>query len=135
WFRASLWLAFGSGLVATLSMLPGTLLLGLVEPLNGRGGKVAQRIASGMSLAMIFRLFGTVALFALSSYHIPEKRHEAAGLILGWYLYLTAIEVFVIARRLPNFDVGTTPSLGPAWVSSKPQHQSFNSDTRTTAKP
>lgn len=120
-------LSIGSGMVAVCSLVPGLAtdwLAGRVLGGKGLAGQIAvsegdvlrraSRITSGLSAAMLIRLAGTVALIGMCSYQMPAAKHEAAGVILAWYLYLTATEVSIIASRLPRLDARPRSDSGVA---------------------
>lgn len=100
-FNGSLLLSIGigSGLVALMGGVPGlaTELLPGIDESPGRH-------TIGFSAGVLIRLLGTVALVALCSYHMPAAKKEIAGMILAWYLYLTTVDVFVLATLLPRLD-------------------------------
>lgn len=91
--------AVGSGVVAVFAGLPG-----VVTEMFPGSGESAGRITIGFSVGVIIRLLGTVALVALCSYHLPAAKKEIAGMILAWYVYLTSVDVAVLAMLLPRQD-------------------------------
>lgn len=50
------------------------------------------------------RLAGTVALFLLCRYHFAASAESIASLTIGWYLFLTSVEVVTLSRELPKAD-------------------------------
>ncbi|WP_145389664.1 hypothetical protein [Stieleria neptunia] len=96
-------IGLGSGGVAVAGGLPGVA----AEMLPSRGESPA-RITFGFSAGVIIRLFGTVALLGLCSYHLPAAKKEIAGMILAWYVYLTSIDVVALAMLLPRRDRAAT---------------------------
>ncbi len=99
WAPLAWGVAVGSGVCALLSAIPGVV----AEHSPGRL-QSANRITVGFSLAMLIRLFCTVALFGLCRYHMPAALEESAKLVLIWYLDLTAVEVATLAKLLPRLD-------------------------------
>ncbi|MCA9140049.1 MAG: hypothetical protein KDB00_24920 [Planctomycetales bacterium] len=91
--------AVGSGVIAIAGGLPG-----VVTELLPRSEDLPGRITIGFSAGVLIRLFGTVALVGLCSYHLPAARKEIAGMILAWYVYLTTVDVTVLAMLLPRQD-------------------------------
>lgn len=89
----------GSGVVAVAGGMPGVM----TELLPSSGASPA-RITVGFSVGVLIRLFGTVALVGLCSYHLPAAKKEIAGMILAWYVYLTTVDVTVLAMLLPRQD-------------------------------
>ena len=95
-----IWLVtIGSGMVGLAAGIPGVL-----GELTQRGDTSPGQITFGFSAGSLVRLFGTIALIALCRYHMPAATHEAAITILGWYCYLTTVDVVVLARLLPRGD-------------------------------
>ena len=106
----ALFVAVLSGVIAVMSMLPGLCLrwakamsanwrrhgdadVAVTDPAMDQFGDFV--LASGMG--MIFRLFGTVALFLFCRYQLAESKQWVAGFTIGWYAYLTSVEVGVLA--------------------------------------
>ena len=99
-------IAFASGVIASLSMLPG--LLG--GPTFGRSESETEsetlgqwsRFSAAAMVGLIIRVTGTLALFLTCRYHMASTSEMIAAMTIGWYLLLTSIEVFVLVRALPN---------------------------------
>lgn len=89
----------GSGVVALIAGLPGVA----TEWLPG-AERAPARITIGFSAGVVIRLLGTVALLGLCSYHLPAAKNEIAGTILAWYIFLTTVDVIVLAMLLPRQD-------------------------------
>ena len=89
----------GSGMVALAGGLPG-----VATELVGNPDGSPARLTIGFSAGVIIRLLGTVALVGLCSYHLAAAKKEIAGMILAWYVYLTSIDVTVLALLLPRQD-------------------------------
>lgn len=100
--------------VASLLIAYGSLL-----PLKfGRDGRdhgvrvdeseLASRRTSSLVAGVLIRLLGTVALFLTCRYHMATSVGIIAAMTIGWYVLLTSIEVFVLARELPR-PVGQSP--------------------------
>lgn len=84
-----------SGLVAVIALLPGLL----AAPPAVKGDYSTPLLAS-----VILRILGTVALFLLCRYHLAASDDLLAGNVVGWYLFLTVIEVTALVRFLPQRD-------------------------------
>ena len=61
----------------------------------------------GVVAAMAIRFSGTVALFVVCRYHFGEESQSVAFLVILWYLSLTSIEVFSLARGIMSLDQNT----------------------------
>ena len=103
-FVDSLGIAVASGVIACVSVVPGMFIQLAVttgqakyEPLD-LWGRLIAALAAGMTI----RSIGTVALFLTYRYHLASSTEMIAGMTLGWYLFLTSIEVSVLARTLPK---------------------------------
>ncbi|EMI21162.1 membrane protein [Rhodopirellula maiorica SM1] len=104
--------ALMSGVIALMSMLPG-LCLRRAKAIRSQlaSGSAENQAGSGVSadpfgdfvlasgMGMIFRLFGTVALFLFCRYQLAESSQWVAGFTIGWYAYLTSVEVGVLAFK------------------------------------
>lgn len=103
-FADTLWIAVASGVIACLSVVPGML----IQLVNSRGQAKCQsqqlwgRLTAALAAGMMIRLIGTVALFLTYRYHLASSTEMIAGMTLGWYVFLTSIEVLVLARKLPK---------------------------------
>ena len=70
---------------------------------------------------MPIRLVGTVALFLTCRYHMASSSEMIAGMTIGWYVLLTSIEVFVLARSVPRTGrVSFHASTDNPWVKAWP---------------
>ena len=100
WDQA-VWVSLASGLITLASLVPGLLI--------GRGVS-AERIALSSvaivsaSSAMGIRFAGTVALFVACRYHFGEESSPIVFLVIGWYVFLTSIEVHGLARGCTSLD-------------------------------
>jgi hypothetical protein len=102
-------LAVASLLIAYGSLLP--LKLGRDERDHGvrvDESELASRRTSSLVAGVLIRLLGTVALFLTCRYHMATSVGIIAAMTIGWYVLLTSIEVFVLARELPR-PVGQSP--------------------------
>ncbi|WP_146601660.1 hypothetical protein [Novipirellula aureliae] len=54
------------------------------------------RFTVAWGTAMIIRLLGTVAMFVYCRYQLAESPQWLAITLLGWYVYLTTIEIGTI---------------------------------------
>ncbi len=91
--------SIGSGLTAVAAALPGVW----VEHREAFGIR-RERLTLGFSLGFAIRMAGTVALVGLCSYHMPAAKKQIAALVLGWYIYLTAVDVCVLSVLFPRLD-------------------------------
>ena len=53
---------------------------------------------------MAIRSLGTVALFVACRYHFGEESQTVVFLVIGWYVYLTSVEVYSLARGISSLD-------------------------------
>ncbi len=90
-------IAVCSGGIAILAMVPGVLL-----------ERAASRPTAGyftvLMASIVLRLIGTVALFVLCRYHMANSLEIAAILTIVWYVYLSTVEVVVLAKQLSRLD-------------------------------
>ncbi len=93
-------IAVASAAIACLAMLPG--LIRWPQRLESDPTAMWQRLAVCLFAGMAIRLAGTVALFLSCRYHMATSAEMIAGMTIGWYVLLTSIEVFVLARELPK---------------------------------
>ncbi|MCO8124804.1 hypothetical protein NHH03_23910 [Stieleria sp. TO1_6] len=92
-------IGIASGLIALVAAFPGW-----VGELRSAAKVSPTSIMIGFSAGVLIRLAGTVALVALCSYHLPAAKKQFAGMILAWYVYLTTVDVIVLAMLLPRQD-------------------------------
>ena len=57
-----------------------------------------QSLIAPFMFGIALRLFGTVALFLLCRYQLGQPPETIAALVAGWYVWLTAVEVFSLAQ-------------------------------------
>ena len=106
-WRDAMLIAVASGVIACLALLPG-ILIQVATP-SGRpespetlstelGGRLIVAVAMGIAI----RSTGTVALFLTYRYQLASSTEMIAAMALGWYVFLTSIEVIVLARSLPQ---------------------------------
>jgi hypothetical protein len=103
-FTDTLVIAVASGVIACVSVLPG-MLMQFVVPKGAAGCQSAEpwgRLTAALAVGMMIRSIGTVALFLTYRYHLASSTEMIAGMTLGWYVFLTSIEVLVLARTLPK---------------------------------
>lgn len=103
-FTDALVIAVGSGVIACVALIPGMLIRMIVR--NGeakcQSAELWGRLAAALLAGMVIRSVGTVALFLTYRYQLASSTEMIAGMTLSWYVYLTSIEVFVLARSLPK---------------------------------
>lgn len=102
-------ITIGSGLVATVAMLIGAMLnRSLCPPYHANDSVHAANPAAAMLASavagMLVRLVGTVALFMTCRYHLAASVEVVGSMTVGWYLYLTTVEVAALARELKRID-------------------------------
>ncbi len=105
---AAVVITIGSGLIAATAMLA-PIVLPTVKARRMRAGQTGSihhffvAAAAGMTL----RLIGTVALFLTCRYHLAASTEMIAAMTIGWYIFLTSVEVTILARDLANISVVT----------------------------
>ncbi|MGB7327355.1 MAG: hypothetical protein WBD31_20940 [Rubripirellula sp.] len=101
--------SLGSGIVCVFAMLPG-ILLQQPESANlslSRGSRVAvtaQLFMIGSVAAMAIRFTGTVALFVACRYQFGLSEKTIAIFVCLWYVLLTSLEIFFLARGAASID-------------------------------
>jgi hypothetical protein len=94
-------ITLGSGLFSLMALVPGWVIGRSVA----QGGAVRGSVATvGVSAAIAIRFAGTVALFVACRYHFGEESLSIVFLVIGWYVFLTSIEVHGLARGLTSLD-------------------------------
>ena len=101
-FVSLLVISIGSAVIAHAALIPGNLIARTVAPSSIVDGMVAWLAGT------LVRLFGTVALVGWCCYHMAELERDGLllGTVLGWYVTLTFVEVWVLSRAMPEQDVG-----------------------------
>ncbi|MCP4885817.1 MAG: hypothetical protein GY904_04290 [Planctomycetaceae bacterium] len=94
-------IAVGSWVVAWISLAPGL-----------RMTQHSSDFCQVLLVGIIIRLLGTVALFLTCRYHLASSAEVVAGMIIGWYVLLTFIEVFVLSRCQANADSSNATNSG-----------------------
>lgn len=97
-----------SGIVAAISLVPGLVGEWTPQPsgknqLTGSNPNHMGPVFGGI----ILRLIATVALFVMCRYQFAQSVHWIAALTIGWYVFLTSVEVTLLSRRLPNLDAAS----------------------------
>ena len=92
--------SLASILVAALALMPGLLA---DSQKSSQGDYSAPLMAS-----VLLRLVGTVALFLLCRYHLAANDDLLAGIVIGWYVFLTVVEVVALVRRMPGFAASSS---------------------------
>lgn len=111
WLLAVLWIVFASGLISVLALLP-TILWCRHRKLS-RNDRAMTFLTAGMAASMI-RIVGTVALMVSCSYHLHLPVATLAGLVCGCYLFLTTVEIGLLARGLSRWDTAGNPEAAAA---------------------
>ncbi|WP_068266627.1 hypothetical protein [Rubripirellula obstinata] len=96
-----IWVSLASGLITLASLVPGLVI--------GRGVPADKVARSGTAIvatsaALGIRFAGTVALFVACRYHFGEESSSIVFLVIGWYVFLTSIEVHGLAGGLTSLD-------------------------------
>jgi hypothetical protein len=95
-------IAVASGVIASLAMLPSLLTsTGKTSPVTCSADRWSG-ISAAMMAGTVIRMIGTVALFLTCRYHMTSTTEMIAAMTIGWYVLLTAIEVIVLGRVLPD---------------------------------
>lgn len=97
-------IAVASGAIACVSQFAG-ILIQLVNPTSEAKSQSQDRwgrLIVALAVVMTIRSVGTVALFLTYRYQLASSTEMIAGMTLGWYVFLTSIEVLVLARSLPK---------------------------------
>lgn len=95
WMFASL---IGGG-VGVMAVVPG-----VVSEWCQPQSSPVERSISNILVASSIRLVGTVAVVVIYGYQMPAEKVQIAALILVWYVYLTSVDVVVLALVLPRLD-------------------------------
>ena len=114
-FADVLVISVASGVVACVAVVPGMLIQ--LVPSKGKvkyqSAELWGRLTTALAAGMMIRSTGTVALFLTYGYQLASSTEMIAGMTLGWYVFLTSIEVLVLAKTLPK---SAEPSAGTAVV-------------------
>ncbi len=93
-----------SGGVGVAGMLPfsrvASRMLGGPSIAEVLAGELGRFVA--FSIGMMIRIVGTVALFLLCRYHMTTGTTQLAAWVLGWYVYLTIVEVAFFVCLSPH---------------------------------
>jgi hypothetical protein len=113
YLRETMLVTLLSGLVAAVSLTPGlvsewSFRLSTHPGQASRAAKANQNYLGPVFGGIILRLVATVALFVMCRYQFAESVNWIAGLTIGWYVVLTAVEVTVLAKNLPKLDAAST---------------------------
>lgn len=103
-FADTVVISVASVVIAISSVLPG-LLMQFDLASDDSQSQVSQLwgcVTVALAAGMMIRVVGTVALFLTYRYHMASSSEMIAGMTLGWYVILTAIEVMVLAKTLPK---------------------------------
>jgi hypothetical protein len=95
------WVSLASGLITLASLVPG-LVIGRGVPADKVALTGTAVVATSSALGI--RFAGTVALFVACRYHFGEESSSIAFSVIGWYVFLTSIEVHGLARGLTSLD-------------------------------
>lgn len=114
-FTDTVVIAVASGAIACVSVLPGMLMQFVAPKGEARcqSPELWGRFTTALAAGMMIRSIGTVALFLTYRYQMASSTGMIAGMTLGWYVFLTSIEVLVLAKTLPK---AAEPTAGEASI-------------------
>ncbi|TWU55275.1 hypothetical protein [Rubripirellula reticaptiva] len=101
--------SLGSGMVGVFAMLPGIFLQQPESSIQNlspgrRVAMTAQFFLIGSVAAMAIRFAGTVALFVACRYQFGLSEKTIAIFVCLWYVLLTSLEIFFLARGAASID-------------------------------
>lgn len=102
-------IAVMSGLISIAALIPGMTLGTPQFPAESKLSREQRIQRSGLFLVgvqatMIIRVIGTVALLALCRYQMGVPVETIVLFVCGWYIALTAFEVFWLTRKAAALD-------------------------------
>jgi hypothetical protein len=105
-------IAVMSGLISVCALIPGMTLATPQFPIESRLSRRQRIQRSGLFLigvqaTMIIRVIGTVALLVLCRYQVEQPVETIVFFVCGWYIALTAFEVFWLAKKAIALDAAT----------------------------
>lgn len=108
-FWPTTFIAVMSGLISICALIPGMTLASPKYPAESELSRQQRIQRSGLFLVgiqatMIIRVIGTVALLALCRYQMGLPVETIVLFVCGWYIALTAFEVFWLARKAVSLD-------------------------------
>lgn len=131
-------ITIGSGLVAGGAVFAGALLHRSLSPPPCLGDSkpasnpAATLLASAVAV-MSLRLVGTVALFLTCRYHLAASVEVVGSMTVGWYLYLTTVEVAAVAHESKRIDHAPGQACRPSVIAIKgPTHSAERRTTPST---
>ena len=103
-FWPTTFIAVMSGLISICALIPGMTLASPQFPVESKLSRQQRIQRSGLFLVgvqatMIIRVIGTVALLALCRYQMGLPVETIVLFVCGWYIALTAFEVFWLAKK------------------------------------
>lgn len=106
-------IALMSGLISICALIPGMTLATPQFPAESKLSRQQRIHRSGLFLigataTMIIRVIGTVALLVLCRYQLAVPVDTIVLNVCGWYIALTACEVFWLAREATSLDAVTS---------------------------
>ena len=97
---ATIWIGVASMVISAAALTPGMMIR--TPGISVAGGKrtqvTAQLFLIGVTVAMGVRFAGTVALFVMCRYQFGLNQQNIALHVCGWYVLLTSLEIFFLAR-------------------------------------
>jgi len=105
-------IAVMSGLISVCALIPGMTLAMPPFPVESKLSR-QQRIQRsslflvGVQATMIIRAIGTVALLVLCRYQLGLPVETIVLFVCGWYIALTAFEVFWLAKEAAALNAAT----------------------------
>ena len=102
-----------SGLISICALIPGMALAAPPFPVESKLSRRERIERSGLFLVgvlatMIIRAVGTVALLVLCRYQMGLPVETIVLFVCGWYIALTAFEVYWLAQKAAALDAVTS---------------------------
>ena len=111
-FWPTTFIAVMSGLISVCALIPGMTLTTPQFPVESKLSRQQRIQRSGLFLVgvqatMIIRVIGTVALLVLCRYQVEQPVETIVLFVCGWYIALTAFEVFWLAKKATALNAAT----------------------------
>ena len=111
-FWPTTFIAVMSGLISVCALIPGMTLATPQFPVESKLSRQQRIQRSGLFLVgvqatMIIRVIGTVALLVLCRYQMGLPVETIVLFVCGWYIALTAFEVFWLAKKATALNAAT----------------------------
>ncbi len=111
-FWPTTFIAVMSGLISVCALIPGMTLATPQFPVESKLSRQQRIQRSGLFLVgvqatMIIRVIGTVALLVLCRYQVGLPVETIVLFVCGWYIALTAFEVFWLSKKATALNAAT----------------------------